>query len=89
MVDKRPLIDISFRNVRVVSAGSNSGVFAGRNFQYLWCSDSNKQVGFGSIIGSENKLESPYNIVTDPDSCSELLDYLELLVYNRLGKRGM
>jgi len=89
MVDKIPLIDISFNNIRIVSAASNSGVFAGRNFQHLWCSDSDTQAGFGRIIGEENTLESPYNIITDPDSSSELLDYLELLVRNKLGKRGM
>ncbi len=82
-------VDISLNNIRINSIASSSGVFAGRNFEYLWRSDRVTQSGFGTVMGEGNTLESPYNVVTDPGSSSELVEYLEAMVSERIGKRGM
>ena len=79
---------ITFNNIRVNSMTSAAGVFAGHNFQYRWCSNSTTQTGFGKIIGEGNMLESFCNMVTDPDSSSQLLEYLEEQVSSRFGKWG-
>ncbi|MHB1391494.1 MAG: hypothetical protein ACYCYE_00150 [Clostridia bacterium] len=89
MLEEKPPIDISLNNIRINSIVSNSGVFAGRNIQYLWRSDRTTQSGFGTVIGEGNTLESPYNVVTDPGSSSELVEYLEELVSTRIVKRGL
>lgn len=80
---------VTFNNIRINSMAYDSGVFAGRNFQCLWCSDSTTQTGFGRIIGEGNLLECPCNTVTDPDSSSQLLQYFEEQVNSKFGKRGM
>lgn len=89
MLEEKPSIDISLNNIRINSIVSNSGVFAGRNIQYLWRSNRTTQSGFGTITGESNTLESPFNVVTDPDSSSELIKYLEELLSTRIGKRGI
>lgn len=76
---------ISFNNIRINSIVSSSGVFAGRNHQYLWSSRSSTQVGFGTVTGEENSLKSPCNVVTDPESSSELLEYFKKLIDIKIG----
>ena len=89
MYGAKPSVDITFNHIRINSIASSSGVFAGCNNQYLWCSDITTQSGFGTIRGEGNILESPYNVVTDPDSSSEMLQYLEEQIIARIGKRGV
>lgn len=88
MLEEKPYIDISFNNIRINSIISSSGVFAGSNTQYLWSTDKTIHTGFGNVIGEDNTLERPFNMVTDPGSSSELVEYLEELVRARVGKRG-
>ena len=80
---------ISFNNIRINSMVSSTGVFAGCNIQYLWCSDNRTQAGFGTVTGEGNSLESPCSVVTDPESSNELLEYFEELIKARIGKRGI
>ena len=80
---------ISYNNISINSMVSNSGVFAGCNIQYLWCSDRNTQSGFGRVIGESNSLESPCSVTTDPESSSELVEYFEELIGKKIGKRGI
>ncbi|HYF83355.1 MAG TPA: hypothetical protein VEB00_10050 [Clostridia bacterium] len=89
MLVEKPRIDITLNNICINSIVSNSGVFAGRNIQYLWRSNRTTQSGFGTVTGENNTLESPFNVVTDPDSSSELIKYLEELLSARIGKRGI
>jgi hypothetical protein len=89
MFDEKPLIDITFNNICINSIASSSGIFAGYNTQFLWHSNSTAQYGFGTVVGESNTLESPFNVVTDPDSSSDLVEYLEELVGTRIGKRGI
>ena len=86
---KKTPADISLNNININSIASNSGVFAGCNTQYLWCSNRKSQSGFGTVSGEDNTLESPYNVVTDPGSSNELVEYFEELVSARIGKRGI
>ena len=76
---------ISFNNIRINSMVSSSGVFAGCNIQYLWDSRKSTQAGFGIVTGEGNSLESPCNVVTDPGSSSELLEYFKELVIKKFG----
>jgi hypothetical protein len=89
MPEESTPVKISMSNIRINSIVSSSGAFAGTNIQYLWSSDKTVQSGFGIIIGEDNTMESPFNIVTDPDSSSELVEYLENLIRVRIGKRGI
>jgi len=68
---------------------SGTGVFAGCNVQYLWCSDRCTQSGYGRVIGESNSLENPCSVVTDPESSIELLEYFEKLISASIGKRGV
>lgn len=89
MEDEKALLDISFNNMRINRIGSTSGIFAGRNLQHLWLSDSATLTGFGFVNGEGNTLEKPFNVVTDPNSSSELLEYFEESARAKIGKRGI
>lgn len=89
MLEETPAIDIVLNNIRINSIISNSGLFAGRNIQYLWRSNRAIQSGFGNVSGEYNTLERPFNVVTDPDSSSELIGYLEELLNTKIGKQGI
>ncbi|KUO77622.1 MAG: hypothetical protein APF77_19915 [Clostridia bacterium BRH_c25] len=89
MLEEASPVDISFNNIRINSMISGSGVFAGSNIQYLWYSDETTISGFGTVAGEDNTLKSPCNAVTDPSSCSELLEYFEEQVRIRIRKWGM
>lgn len=80
---------IAFNNIRINSLSSNSGVFAGQNFQCLWYTDSSEQSGFGTVAGNENTLEKPCSVVTDQESSSEFLEYFKELIYAKMGKWGI
>ena len=80
---------IFYNNIRINSMVSNSGVFAGCNIQYLWCSDRGTQSGFGRVIGESNTLKNPCSVTTDSESSNELLEYFEGLIDKKIGKRGI
>lgn len=84
MSGEKPADGISFNNIRINSLVSNSGIFAGCNIQYLWCSDRSIQSGFGRVIGESNSLESPCSVTTDSESSSELLEYFEELIGKKI-----
>jgi hypothetical protein len=77
---------IAFNDIRINSITSGSGVFAGYNVQYNWNSEENTQIGFGTVLGEENVLENPCNVVTDSESSSEMLEYFKVLVDKKFGR---
>lgn len=89
MSGEKPTAGISYNNISINSMVSNSGVFAGCNFQYLWRSDRGTQSGFGRVIGESNTLENPCSVTTDSESSNELLEYFEELIGKKIGKRGI
>lgn len=84
MSDDKLTEGISFNNICINSITSGSGVFAGYNAQYHWSSENNAQIGFGSVSGEENVMEDPCNVVTDPESSSEVLEYFKGIVEKKL-----
>ncbi len=80
---------IAFKDIRINSISSVSGVFSGCNRQNFWYSDDYTQSGFGTLMGEDNTLVQPSSIVTDPDSSKEVLEYFERLMAVKIGKRGI
>lgn len=89
MSDEKLESGIYFNNMRINSADSNSGVFAGHNLQLQWYSDTRFLAGFGVIDGDENHLVDPFCVVTDSGSSEELLKYFEEQLKARIGKKDM
>jgi hypothetical protein len=58
---------VTFNNILVNSAQTNSGVFVGTNSQYNWNSNSNNKSGFGSVFGARNVVSRALNIFMDND----------------------
>ena len=84
MPENESCSDVVFNNIRINSVTSGSGVFAGYNRQYLWNSSRNSCLGFGRVLGEENLLETPCNVVTDADSSDCMLKSLKEFLSSKL-----
>jgi hypothetical protein len=80
-------MDIAFKNLRISSIDTNSGIFAGINRQNFWLSEDCSLSGFGSVSGECNTLKEPRCAVTDAESSKELLEYFEKLIAAKLERR--
>lgn len=78
---------IAFKNMRINSIDTNSGIFVGFNRQHQWCSEDCSMSGFGSISGEDNALDCPRCAVTDAESSRELLECFERLAGAKLERR--
>jgi hypothetical protein len=59
---------VSLKNINVNRLDSSSGIFAGKNAQNLWDSDSKDTHGFGSYHGDKNSFEKNVFSVKKPTS---------------------
>lgn len=80
---------IFYKNIRVNSVASSSGVFAGSNSQFLWSSNRDNQAGFGKVIGESNSLENSCSVTSDSESSSELLERFREFIDVKIGRRGL
>lgn len=65
---------ISFDTLKVGTVSSSSGIFNGKNIQFGWSSHSKSNTGFGSLGGSDNKVNKNTNVVFDNDQLDTPID---------------
>lgn len=76
---------IVFNDMHIDFITSSSGIFAGNNRQYYWRSSKDAYLGFGWVLGKDNLLEAPCNVVTDADSSDCMLESLREFMEKKLG----
>lgn len=60
-------MNVQFDSIKIQQISGNSGVFVGSNLQINWNSQTKVNNALGTVIGSNNILQSNINVVYDND----------------------
>lgn len=71
MSNKKFSTTVIFNSINVNAIDDLSGIFVGDNIQWNWSQSYKENFGFGAIVGKDNFVYRPLNIVYDPD----VIDY--------------
>lgn len=71
MANKKSSTTVVFNSINVNAIDDLSGIFVGDNIQFNWGLNYKENHGFGTIIGRDNRIFNPLNVVNDPD----IIDY--------------